>query len=268
MPELPEVETVRRQLAAVWTGRTVSRVLTGKHSYFFLTTPLVLRRRLLGRTLLKLHRHGKYLIAEFAQQERLLLHLGMTGQLVARALAPDPHVHLVLELDQGRAISFRDVRKFGKVEWLGRGQGSGRLAKLGPDALTADPALVSRALGTRRVAIKTALLDQKLWAGVGNIYADEALYAAGVRPTLPAHRVGPSRGEQLVRATQAILLRAVEHGGSSINDYIQPEGELGGFQNWHQVYGKAGKPCPTCGKPIVRVILAARSTHFCPTCQK
>lgn len=268
MPELPEVETVRRQLEKAWIGRTIVHVHTSLPSYFFVTSPRVLKSRLSGQTLTRLDRHGKYLIAHFLGGGRLLLHLGMTGQLVARQLVLDPHVHLVLSLSKEQIISFRDVRKFGKVEWLAPGKCSPRLDKLGPDALSADLEFVSRRLRQRTIPIKTALLDQKIWAGVGNIYADEGLFAAGVRPTKSARRLTHKEALNVITHTRSILLRAVEHGGSTINDYIKADGTLGGYQNWHQVYGKEGEPCSRCGKAIVRTVLAARAAHFCAFCQK
>lgn len=268
MPELPEVETVRRQLERVWRGRAIERVQAGADNYFFVTPPATLRRKLRGERLQNLERRGKYLIAQFQSGQRLLLHLGMTGQFVARRLPADGHVHLVFFLEGSQVVSFRDVRKFGKVELLPPQMSCPRLEKLGPDALSAPSLETANKMRRRKAPIKAVLLDQALWAGVGNIYADEALFSAGIRPTRSAARISVAAAKRLVRATQTILQQAIEAGGSTINDYIQPEGELGGFQNWHQVYGKLGQPCPRCHAAIRRVAVAGRSSHFCPRCQK
>lgn len=268
MPELPEVETVKRQLAPVLVGRKILQVDCTKPSYFFLTSPTVLKKCLVGRKILQLERRGKTLLACLDDDSRLLLHLGMTGQMVTRVLPQDGHVHLVLHLTGKRVVTFRDVRKFGKVEWIAPRKSSRRLDKLGPDALSISTEELTAALGKRRVAIKSALMNQTLLAGVGNIYADEALYSAGIRPTRPACRLTRREISTLANEVRSLLERAVTSGGSTINDYLRPDGELGGFQNWHQVYGKGGLPCPKCRAPICRKIIGGRSSHFCPRCQR
>lgn len=248
-------------------GRKILRVTCTRPSYFFLTPPRTLSRSLVGRKVLSLDRHGKSLTARLDDGSRLLLHLGMTGQIVTRPLEQDGHVHLVLTLSGRKTLSFRDVRKFGKVELLAPNQTSKRSARLGPDALSIEGAELALALEGRKVAIKTALLNQSLLAGVGNIYADEALYASRIRPTRAAGRLTRAQIETLASEIRSLLQRAVESGGSTINDYMHPDGSLGGFQNWHRVYGKGGEPCPRCKSPIVRRVLGGRSTHFCARCQ-
>lgn len=268
MPELPEVETVRRQLARIWEGQTIVQVEAAASNYFFVSSPALLKKRLVGRKTLALRRHGKYLVAEFDDSSRLLLHLGMTGQFVAHALPQDGHVHLVLHLSGQRMISFRDVRKFGKVEWIAARKSSARLDKLGPDALEVSVAHLRSVLSKRRVAIKSAILDQGVLAGVGNIYADEALFAARIHPTRPAHLLSLAETKRLHAEIIQVLLRSLEQGGSTINDYMRPDGELGGFQDWHQVYGKTAEPCPRCKKPLSRIVLGGRGTHYCEKCQR
>lgn len=274
MPELPEVEVVRRQLARVVVGRTIGEVWTAKNSYFFITPPKKLHGALVGRGIAALERHGKYLLFLLDDGARLLAHLGMTGQITTRPLERDAHVHLVVQLGatgrakSGATLTFRDVRKFGKVEWIGPGKSSPRLDKLGPDALGLDGAMLYDGTRKRKIPIKTALLDQSITAGVGNIYADEALFDARIRPTRAAHALTRSESDVLARAVTRILATSVARGGSTINDYIQPDGELGGFQDFHRVYGKAGEPCPSCGAPLVRVVLGGRSTHYCKACQR
>lgn len=268
MPELPEVETVRRQLSPTLVGKKILKVECDKPSYFFLTAPRRLKTELEGKSVRSLGRHGKALIAGLSDGSRLLLHLGMTGQLVARALPQDGHVHLVLHLPKGKVVSFRDVRKFGKVEWLPPGKPSARLDKLGPDALGIKSEELYDALRGRRIAVKSALLNQTVLAGVGNIYADEALFSAGIRPTRAAGKLTKVEVERLAKEIRELLSRAVQSGGSTINDYLKPDGELGGFQDFHRVYGKGKKPCPVCGQPILRKVIGGRSSHYCGACQR
>ncbi len=268
MPELPEVETVRRQLEGALVGRKIKRVECSRPSYFFVTSPARLRGGLEGKTVRALARHGKAMVAHLSDESRLLLHLGMTGQLVAGPLEQDGHVHLILHLPKRKVISFRDVRKFGKVEWIPAGKSSRRLDKLGPDALSLSPEVLVEALRGRKVAIKSALLNQELLAGVGNIYADEALFSAKIRPTRAAGRLSRKEVEVLAREIRELLERAVSQGGSTINDYLKPDGELGGFQDFHRVYGKTGEPCVHCRTALIRKVIGGRSTHYCPTCQR
>lgn len=291
MPELPEVEVTRRSIAPKMVGRTIARVRTTAPSYFFLTPPAELKKRLTGRRIETLTRHGKYLVAELDDASRLLLHLGMTGQLFTEsarsvrllratragtlspedqgAFEPDAHTHLTLGFaDACEDVLFRDVRKFGKVRWLPRGASDPRLDKLGPDALdTTGPALYEATRG-RKAAIKIVLLDQQVIAGVGNIYADEALFRAQIRPRRSARSLTRRECEALAGAVRAVLLRSIETGGSSISDYVRPDGSDGGYQNERRVYARSGEPCHSCGQAIARVVLGARSTHYCPRCQR
>ncbi len=291
MPELPEVEVTRRRIGKLLVGRSIAAVVTTKPSYFFLTSPLSLRRLLLGRTVQQLDRHGKYLLARLDDGATLLLHLGMTGQLFGegassirflrapdrrsggalqpRGFSPDEHTHLQLAFaDRGPRVFFRDVRKFGKVLLVGAGESDARLDKLGVDALRARGQHLAAAASKRRTPIKTLLLDQAVIAGIGNIYADEALFLAKVRPLRAANRVSLGEAEAIVRAAQKVMKRSIATGGSSISDYVNPDGSDGGYQNERRVYGREGEPCPSCGAPIERVVIAARSSHFCAHCQK
>ncbi|MDX2052903.1 MAG: bifunctional DNA-formamidopyrimidine glycosylase/DNA-(apurinic or apyrimidinic site) lyase [Polyangiaceae bacterium] len=315
MPELPEVEIVRRKLAPLLEGRKISAVRTGKPSYFFLTPPKTLIEKLEGRTVRTLKRHGKYLISQLDDGSTLLWHLGMTGQLLVqgamtprhtstpkhaatstgrtnahkketrqsllsrayrpeltrtpKVATPDPHVHLVLEFaDRGPSIAFRDVRKFGKCRWLKPGVLDPRLKKLGVDALEVTGAQLFEKMRKRSAPIKSVLLDQGVLAGVGNIYADEALFLSKLRPTRAARSYSRSQVNFLATNVQAILAKSIELGGSSISDYLHPDGEGGGFQQTFAVYGREGEPCSECGGPIAREVLGQRSTHFCPKCQR
>lgn len=291
MPELPEVEVTRRKLAPALVSRTIAAVRAAKAGSFFLTAPTVLRRRLPGCRLAALERRGKYLLARLEGGSTLLLHLGMTGQLfvegnhsprllssTARAslapeeqagFTPDRHTHLVLEFtDGGPQVFFRDVRKFGRVALLPPGEGLERIEKLGPDALQATGALLFAATRGKRVAIKTLLLDQAVLAGVGNIYADEALFGARIRPARPAGRLTRKQCDLLAAQVVRVLRRGIETGGSSISDFVAPDGSLGRYQDERMVYARTGEPCRVCGTAIRRLVLGSRSAHFCPRCQK
>jgi formamidopyrimidine-DNA glycosylase len=290
MPELPEVEVTRRRIARLLVGRTIARVLTTKPSYFFLTSPKRLQQQLAGRSVSKLERHGKYLLARLDSGDTLLLHLGMTGQLFGegassirflrapdrraagtakpRGFSPDEHTHLQLEFsDGGPRVFFRDVRKFGKVLLVADGRSDARLEKLGVDALVVRGSQLFEAASMRKIPIKTLLLDQSVIAGIGNIYADEALFLARVSPKRSARRVTESECDAIVAAAQRVMRRSIQTGGSSISDYVNPDGSDGGYQRERRVYGREGEPCQRCKTPIVRVVIAARSTHFCPNCQ-
>ena len=292
MPELPEVEITRRQIAPLLVGRTVAAVVTTASSPFFLTSPGTLRRRLSGRRFERLDRIGKYLLAGLDGGARLLLHLGMTGQVFAAGVrslrllsstrggaltpegqaggfVPDRHTHLRLHFDDGGPdVFFRDVRKFGRVELLAPGASSPRLERLGVDALAARAGDLAAAVRRRRAPIKAVLLDQSVLAGVGNIYADEALFLSSIRPSRPANRVTKPQCEQLLAAVQRVLHRSLETGGASISDFVQPSGEDGRYQDERLVYGREGEPCPRCHTPVVRTVIAGRGTHYCPRCQR
>lgn len=292
VPELPEVEVTRRELEPLVLNRVIERVRTTVPSYFFITPPATLRKRLVGRSGVALSRLGKYLVLELDDGGRLLLHLGMTGQLFfsgssslrllsalrgvtlsperqSDGFSPDAHTHLVLEFaDGGPSLFFRDVRKFGKVEFLRSGAKSSRLDKLGVDALAATGADLCAAARSRSVAIKSLLLDQSVLAGVGNIYADEALFLAGIHPKRSARKLKLAECDALVAAVQRVMLRSIETGGSSISDYVRPNGDRGSYQDERRVYGRKAEACLTCQTPIKRIVLGQRSTHFCPQCQR
>jgi formamidopyrimidine-DNA glycosylase len=291
MPELPEVEVTRRRIAPVMVGRTVRRVHTTPNSYFFLTPPGRLRRGLAGRTVQSLDRVGKYLVASLDQEQRLLIHLGMTGQLfssdaasvrllsaTARAalspeaqlrFRPDEHTHLRFHFaDPGPQVLMRDVRKFGKVQLLAPGEPCKRLERLGIDALEITGEDLHRATRGRSVAIKSLLLDQAVVAGAGNIYADEALFLARVRPRRQARRVTCAESDRIVTELRRVLRRSIETGGSSISDYVAPDGSDGRYQDERRVYARTGLPCLECERPIRRIVLGQRSAHYCPGCQR
>ena len=291
MPELPEVEVTRRRIGKLLVGREIARLVTTKPSYFFLTSPRKLQALLVGRTVVKLERHGKYLLARLDGGATVLLHLGMTGQLFGegatsirllravdrsakgsdepRRFTPDEHTHLQFEFaDHGPRVFFRDTRKFGKVLFVPPGQSDARLDRLGIDALKANGGHLFDAARARKIPIKSLLLDQGVVAGIGNIYADEALFIAGVSPQRVAGRVDADACAAIIAAAQQVMRRSIQTGGSSISDYVNPDGSDGGYQNERRVYGREDEPCPRCRTPIVRVVISTRSSHFCPACQK
>jgi formamidopyrimidine-DNA glycosylase len=291
MPELPEVEVTRRRIAPLLVGREIQRVRTTADSYFFLTRPARLRRGLLGRTVVDLSRLGKYLVAGLDGGARLVVHLGMTGQLFAAgatsprllsataraslppeaqpAFRPDAHTHLRLAFrDAGAEVYLRDVRKLGKVLLLGKGEDHPRLQLLGRDALEVTGSHLFEATRGRSAAIKTLLLDQSTIAGVGNIYADEALFLAGVKPGRRAGRVTRAECDAIAAAIRRVLARSIETGGTSISDYIAPDGSDGAYQSERHVYARKGEACPRCGARVKRVVIGQRGTHFCPGCQR
>jgi formamidopyrimidine-DNA glycosylase len=190
----------------------------------------------------------------------------MSGRLSIQVsgIQPRPHTHLILEIG-GRELHFVDPRRFGGVFWLGADQSAD--TGLGPEPLEMRAAQLARALAGTRRAIKTALMDQKLIAGLGNIYVDEALFSSGIHPQTPANEIPREKITRLNRSIKQVLRRALRHRGSTLRDYRDANGQAGNFQKIHQVYDRAGEPCVICGTPIKRIVLGGRSTHFCPKCQ-
>lgn len=302
MPELPEVETVRRSLEPYLPGRRIETVevrpsLTStavKSGMLVLghPGPVEFARLLTGQRFEKLERHGKQLHFRLPGQS-LLIHLGMTGQLTFRdphredqpfrrhattglqrtiQHPVDQHTHISLNFDDGTALHYRDIRKFGKWRLYPSDHPIllGEFAKLGPDPLTQAYTLgaFARELkGTQR-AIKAVLLDQGVVAGVGNIYADEALFRAGIRPLTPAHRLGKARVKALYEAIREVLELGLKNGGTSLSDYVDGEGRPGTNQEQLQAYGRGGEPCLRCGRPLSRITVAQRTTTYCPHCQR
>ena len=275
MPELPEVETVRRGLALKMTGR---RIVNAELRRQDLRRPFppMLARTLTGASIGKLARRGKYILIELDDNGTLLLHLGMSGRITAGpGGAPHaPHDHVILTLDDGTVVRFNDARRFGLLDYMRRGEESAHplLAGMGPEPLEADfdGGYLAAKLAGKMTPIKAALLDQKIVAGLGNIYVCEALYRARVSPRRLAATVTGARAERLASAIRAVLTDAIEAGGSSLRDYVQADGELGYFQHHWAVYGREGEPCPgcTCAEGVRRITQAGRSTFFCAKRQR
>jgi formamidopyrimidine-DNA glycosylase len=275
MPELPEVETVRRGLALRISGR---RILQAELRRADLRRPFppALAARLGGARIGALGRRGKYILIELDSDGLLLLHLGMSGRVTAGSAAlPDAlHDHVVLRLDDGTVIRFNDPRRFGLIDYMKRGDAAHHplLAGLGPEPLESEfdgPYLVATLAG-KMTPIKSALLDQRIVAGLGNIYVCEALFHAGISPRRLAASVGRRRADRLVTAIQSVLSEAIAAGGSSLRDYVQADGELGYFQHRFAVYGREGSPCPgcDCGGGVRRIVQSGRSTFFCAKRQR
>lgn len=292
MPELPEVETVRRGLQPVMEGARIARAEVRRADLRW-PFPERLAERLTGAAVAALTRRAKYLLAELSTDEVLLMHLGMSGSF--RVRMPDAghapgafvhprsrdggHDHVVLEMSSGATVTFNDPRRFGFMLLIRRAQLEQHplLARLGPEPLgnAFDAGMLARACAGKKTSIKAALMDQRVVAGLGNIYVCEALHRAGVAPrrraATVATRAGPTpRAVALTAAIKAVLADAIEAGGSSLRDHRRTDGEVGYFQHNFRVYDRAGKPCPTpgCGGTIRRIVQAGRSTFFCPACQK
>jgi formamidopyrimidine-DNA glycosylase len=275
MPELPEVETVRRGLEPVLVGATLTQVLVRRPN---LRRPFPdrLAERLTGRTVTALRRRAKYLLVDLDGGDALLIHLGMSGRMVISPARPndlDKHDHFVMETDRGPVVRFNDARRFGSVDWIAPGEEPGHalLRDIGPEPLGEgfSAAQFADALAGRFAPIKAVLLDQRQVAGIGNIYACEALYMAAVHPARAAGDLTDAETSRLVNAVKAVLAAAIEAGGSTLRDHQQPNGELGYFQHRFQVYGRADEACPRCGAGAVieRLVQSGRSSFFCATCQ-
>jgi len=260
MPELPEVETVRRTLAPYVEGRVIRgvEILTPLCAD---SAPERLCEALEGRRIERLHRVGKHLLFEL-DRGWLDVQLRMTGRLLTGE-GRTRHTRAMLRLDEG-AICFEDIRQFGRL----RSMKDPRELHLGPDALDVPPKAFVMVIGSYRGRIKPLLLNQEVIAGIGNIYADEVLHDAGIHPCARAGKLSDARLLRLQGSMQRILEAAIDAGGSSISDYVDAEGRRGGYQASHRVYGRTGEPCFACGTPIKRIVLGQRSTHFCPRCQR
>jgi len=263
MPELPEVETIVRGLAPRLVGRRIERIEVFQ--------PRVWRGeagRARGFTVTGVQRRGKHILLELRRGSAracLGVHLGMTGQLLWKT-PPGRHTRAVLHLHGGDRVLYNDIRQFGRLELAA--DLPERVARLGPDALRIQQREFLQRFTARRGMIKPLLLDQAFLSGLGNIYADEALFRARVHPRATAAALPPARAAGLFRAMRRVLAQAIAQGGSSISDYVGSDGRPGRFQLRHNVYGRTGEPCRVCGASIRRIVVGGRGTHFCPRCQK
>ena len=278
MPELPEVETVVRGLARQMVGHRIVRVEKNRPDLRTMM-PADLVARIEGRGVEAVRRRAKYILVDLDDGAVVIAHLGMSGRITISApgAAPnrrDPHDHVVFHLDDGTVIRFNDARRFGRIDLADRATLADHplLADIGPEPLDAgfDGPVLAAALAGRRTPIKAALLDQRVVAGIGNIYACEALHMARLSPSRLAATVAGARADRLVAAIRDVLGRAIEAGGSSLRDYVQTSGELGYFQHAWVVYGREGEPCPRCAAPtpVRRLTQSGRSTFYCARCQR
>lgn len=282
VPELPEVETIARGVDARMRGDRIALAWFGSHREPFKTPAAQQARELAGRAFVAVHRTGKHIVCELSAKgdapvrahapaiaAQWIVHLGMTGRLLVCAAdaAVAPHTHARLTMASGRELRFVDPRRFGRLEFRSLARTSA-FAAPGADPLTIDSEGFAALFRRRKLPIKAALLQQNLLAGVGNIYADESLFRAGIRPRRHSGRLTRAELDRLREALEQVLRLAIRLGGSSVSDYVDAEGVRGFFQLEHHVYLRTGEPCRVCGTPIQRILLAGRSTHFCPRCQR
>lgn len=272
MPELPEVESIRRRLEPLLRGRRFARVAIDDARLTRPFDPNEVACELVGERVAELDRRGKYLIVRFESGRGLLVHLRMTGSLLAGVTpeSGDVHRRALVTLDDGSTLAYHDVRRFGTWLLLEPGELDGYLsARVGPEPLASrfHSRELARGLAGRRAPVKAALLDQRTVAGVGNIYADEALWWARIHPATPAAALDADEVKALYRGVRRALRRGVERQGSTLRDYRLPDGAGGGMQHEFRVYGRAGEPCSRCGTPIDKIRIAGRGTWYCPTCQ-
>jgi formamidopyrimidine-DNA glycosylase len=272
MPELPEVETVANGVHARTHNQTIRSVWTSNKPQTFKSPPELIAETLTSARIDRVHRVGKTIAFDLTRKKgrtetpaQFLVHLGMTGRLLVNAPETPhlPHTHAILSLSSGQELRFVDPRRFGRLSVLNEPYtGTGR------EPLTISLEDFIALFRNRKTPIKAALLNQKLLHGVGNIYADEALFHAGVRPRRQAGRLTRDELTRLRAALIKVLKHAIKLGGSSVSDYVDAEGAAGFFQLHHNVYSRTGEPCRTCKTPIQRITIGGRSTHFCPSCQK
>jgi len=276
MPELPEVETVARGLQREVAGRRILSITIGKSD--FIDNAAEIERELPGRIIREVRRYGKFLLLRLTAAEQagqqddqsaLLVHLGMTGMLWPRPVSEPQlkHTHVVMLLDDGRELRFIDARRFGRIAYLAKEVLQKELLRFGADPLEVGLQEFLKRMD-RRARVKALLLDQRVLRGVGNIHADESLWKAKIHPAHLGARLSPAQMKELYRALQDILKKAIVLRGSSISDFLDADGQPGEYQRHHRVYGREGKSCARCKSLIRRVIVAGRSSYFCPNCQK
>jgi formamidopyrimidine-DNA glycosylase len=283
MPELPEVETLVRGLRQTIVGRRILSVRLGKTD--FIDDPVALEQHLPGRRIDAVERYGKFMLLRLSEAlssgvnlpgngdaatAALLVHLGMTGRLAPYAAAQPcaKHTHVWLLLDDGRELRYTDPRRFGRVAYLAAAPLAKELITFGADPLEVGAAEFAARIRRRHARIKALLLDQSVLRGVGNIYADESLWRAKIHPARPGTHLRGAQAETLRKALQDVLRKAITLRGSSISDFLDASGEPGEYQRHHRAYGREGKRCYRCGTLIRRMIVAGRSSYFCPKCQR
>jgi formamidopyrimidine-DNA glycosylase len=273
MPELPEVETTRRGIAPYLTGKPVMGIVVREHKLRW-PVPDDLEYQLYGRTLLDVERRAKYLLLKF-EHGTLMIHLGMSGTLrvLSEQLEPEKHDHVDIQFGTGseqRTLRYNDPRKFGAILWLDDESSSEHLTHLGPEPLSDEFTghHLLKCAKNKRVAVKQFIMDNKVVVGVGNIYANEALFMAGIRPSLSVEKLGRVRFNRLVECIKNVLAKAIEQGGTTLKDFVGGDGKPGYFQQHLNVYGRAGEACFECGSCLQEIRMQGRSSVYCPKCQK
>jgi formamidopyrimidine-DNA glycosylase len=283
MPELPEVETVKEGIAPAMTGKVITRAEVNRPDLRW-PFPPDMAARLTGKRVLGLRRRSKYILVDLDSAETLLIHLGMSGRMLVSGVAigeflhphpaPAKHDHVVLHMEDDARITFNDARRFGAMDLMPTAAQEDHwlIRDIGPEPLgnSFNEAYLIDRLKGRNTPIKAALLDQRIVAGLGNIYVSEVLYRAGIHPARKAGRISAARAASLVPHIREVLTEAIAAGGSSLRDYRQSDGELGYFQHGFQVYDRENEPCLTsdCGREIRRIVQSGRSSFFCPQCQR
>jgi formamidopyrimidine-DNA glycosylase len=275
MPELPEVETIARGVNERLRGDRIETTWFSGKPEPFKSSPRLMAQELPSRRIERVHRVGKHIVFDLEDGKtpglQWIVHLGMTGRLlVADAATPiPPHTHGILHLASGRELRFVDARRFGRMELHGiPTKKTTQFTGTGQEPLNITRDKFAALFRARRTSIKAALLNQKLLQGVGNIYADESLFRAGIRPRRMAQHLKRAEFDRLHGALQTVLREAIALGGSSVSDYVDADGVEGFFQLQHRVYLRTGQPCLVCGSPIRRLLVAGRGTHYCPHCQR
>ncbi len=271
MPELPEVETVMRGMAALLEGRRLTHVEVRRPDLRW-PIPMDLADRLTGAMVTRLFRRAKYALIETDRGDVVLLHLGMSGRVLVDAPGTDTHDHVLIRTHENRTLVLNDPRRFGSLDLatVDTWETHRHFVGMGPEPLGNgfNEAVLNAALAARKTPIKAALLDQRIVAGLGNIYVCEALFVAGISPKRLAGSVAGTRAARLVPAIRDVLTKAIAAGGSSLRDFRQTNGELGYFQHNWQVYGREDAPCRACARPVKRIIQSGRSTFYCGHCQR
>jgi len=264
MPELPEVETIARGVDERLRGDRIETTWFSEKPEPFKSSPQLMAKELAGRSIDRVHRVGKHIVFDLGDLQ-WIVHLGMTGRLLVadpRTAIP-PHTHGILHLASGRELRFVDARRFGRMELK-----TTRFAGTGLEPLKISKDQFAALFRPRKTSIKAALLNQKLLQGVGNIYADESLFRAGIRPRRMARNLKRAEFDRLHSSLQSVLKKAISLGGSSVSDYVDSAGVEGFFQLEHRVYSRNGQPCLVCGTPIRRIVVGGRGTHYCSHCQR
>ncbi len=266
MPELPEVETIKRDLEKVILGKEITKVCVNNPMVIREPSPAAFKRSLEGATIKNILRRGKLLVLELSNGKALTIHLKMTGQLVYPGKVKDSRV--AFHLADGRVLDFNDQRLFGELRLISEWKKLKFVQNLGPEPFDLTSADFKDMLSKKKTKIKPLLMDQGFIAGIGNLYASEILFRAKIDPQSPGQSLTDREKEILYREIKEVLSSAIKHGGSSVDDYVRVSGKPGDYVRFHQVYGREGKPCVACGTPVKKITQGGRGTYFCPKCQR